>query len=99
MQYKPAAGLFVGGVTMCICGPVLSIGSWFFASMALVRGDQQMAMVFWIVAAVGALLGLIGFFVLIAAAHRALVKIDALPLETVGRYVVAPRRSGSSSVL
>jgi len=81
MQYKPAAGLFVGGVTMCICGPVLSGGSWFFATMAMVRDDQQMAMIFWIVAAIGALLGLIGSFVLIAAAHRALVKIDALPLQ------------------
>ncbi|WP_324644133.1 hypothetical protein [Pseudarthrobacter sp. LT1] len=48
--------------------------------MAMVRNDQQMAVVFWIVAAIGALLGLIGSIVLIAAAHRALVKIDALPL-------------------
>lgn len=98
MQYKPAAGLFVGGITMCICGPVLSSGSWFFATMALVRGDQQMATIFWIVAAIGALLGLIGLFVLIAAAHRALVKIDALPLGAAARYDEAPRRSGSSSV-
>jgi hypothetical protein len=82
MEFKPAAGIFVGGVTMSICGPILGTGSGLFANMALFRGDQQMAMVFWIAAAIGALLGLIGFFVLIAAAHRALVKIDALPTRT-----------------
>ncbi|MEO5313191.1 hypothetical protein PV772_03565 [Pseudarthrobacter sp. CC12] len=98
MNFKPSAGLFVGGVTMSICGPILSSGCWFFASMAVVRGDQQMAMIFWIVAGVGALLGLVGSFVLIAAVHRALVKIDALPLEAARRYGEAPQRSGSSSV-
>ncbi|MBX7443370.1 MULTISPECIES: hypothetical protein [unclassified Arthrobacter] len=86
MQLKPAAGLFVGGVTMCICGPILGTGAGFFANMALFRGDQQMAMVFWIVAALGVLLALIGFFVLVAAAHRALIKIDALPTGATAQH-------------
>jgi hypothetical protein len=31
MQYKPAAGIFVGGVTMSIGGPILATASGFFA--------------------------------------------------------------------
>jgi hypothetical protein len=81
MQHKPAAGIFVGGVTMSICGPILATASTYFATWALTRGDSAMATVFFAVTALGALLALIGFFMLIAATHRALVKIDALPLQ------------------
>jgi hypothetical protein len=31
MQYKPAAGIFVGGVTMSIVRPILATASGFFA--------------------------------------------------------------------
>jgi len=48
-----------------------------------------MVMVSSIVAAIGTPAGLIGLFVLIAAAHRPLATIDALPLETAGRFVEA----------
>ncbi|KRE64445.1 hypothetical protein [Arthrobacter sp. Soil761] len=85
MRYKPAAGIFVGGATMSICGPILGSASGFFASWALARGDSDMATVFFGVAALGALLALIGFFMLIAATHRALVKIDDLHVPAQAR--------------
>jgi hypothetical protein len=81
MEYKAAAGVFIGGVTMSICGPILATASMYFATWALARGDAGMASVFFAVAALGALLALIGFIMLIVATHRALVKIDALPLQ------------------
>lgn len=98
MEYKPAAGIFVGGVTMSICGPVLGVASGFFASWAIARGDSGMAAVFFAIVGLGALLALIGFFVLIAAAHRALVKIDALPTHALGYNSESVGRSGSSRV-
>lgn len=85
MQYKPAAGIFVGGVSMSICGPILATASIYFATWAIAGGDSGMANVFFVVAAIGALLALIGFFMLIVATHRALVKIDALPLQIQSR--------------
>jgi len=98
MQHKPAAGIFVGGVTMSICGPILATASGFFASWAFTRGDNGLVAVFVGIAVFGALLALIGFFMLIVAAHRALVKIDALPLQGAGREHDRAGRSGSSSV-
>lgn len=53
--------------------------------MAATRGDQSMAAVFIAVAVFGALLALIGFFMLIVATYRALVIIDALPLQVQSR--------------
>ncbi|CAN7465075.1 hypothetical protein LJR013_003179 [Pseudarthrobacter oxydans] len=85
MQCKPAAGIFVGGVSMSICGPILATASVYFATWAIAGGDSGMASVFIAVAAVGGLLALIGFFMLIVATHRALVKIDALPLQVQSR--------------
>lgn len=85
MQFKPAAGIFVGGVTMTIFGPILSSASGFFASMAFARGDQAMASVFIAVAALGGILALVGFIMLIVATYRALVKIDALPTGSAAR--------------
>ena len=85
MQFKPAAGIFVGGVTMFICGPILSSAAGYFATMAAVRDDQAMLAVFIAVAVFGAVLALMGFFMLIVATHRALVKIDALPLHVQSR--------------
>jgi hypothetical protein len=82
MHYKPAAGMFVGGVTMSLCGPILGSASGYFATMAFARGDASMANVFMIVALFGGLLTLIGFIVLIVAIYRALVKIDALSTRT-----------------
>lgn len=74
MQHKPSAGLFVGGVTMAICGPILGSAAGFFATWAIARGDNGMMTAFFAVAGLGALLALIGFFTLIVATHRALVR-------------------------
>lgn len=85
MQYKPAAGIFVGGVTMSIFGSLLGSASGFFASMAFARGDQAMVSVFLVVAGLGGILALIGLIMLIVATHRAFVKIDALPTGAAAR--------------
>lgn len=85
MQFKPAAGIFVGGITMSICGPVLAVASSYFASMALARGDQATTNLFFLIAALGLLISLVGFIMLIVATYRALVKIDALPTGPTAR--------------
>ena len=74
------------------------IASGFFASWAIARGDSGMAAVFFAIVGLGALLTLVGFFVLIAAAHRALVEIDALQTQGLGYYSESAGRSGSSRV-
>lgn len=81
MNIKPAAGIFVGGVTLSLCGPILATASGYFATWAFARGDSGMVSVFIAIAVFGALLALVGFFMLIAATYRALVKIDALPTQ------------------
>ena len=81
MDFKPAAGLFVGGVTMTICGWILGAAGGYFATVAVARSKENMANVLLIVAVLGGLLTLIGFCVLIVSAHRALAKIDSLPVQ------------------
>ncbi|PNH82947.1 MULTISPECIES: hypothetical protein [unclassified Arthrobacter] len=85
MQFKPAAGIFVGGVTMSICAPLLSSASGFFATMAFAPGDQSLASIFTAIAVLGGILALIGFIMVVVATYRALVKIDALPIAPTAR--------------
>lgn len=90
MQFRRSAGIFVTGICFVVGGPLLAIiGSTFgtltvFVGMSGTPGaapnpETGMAGFFIILMVVGALLSIIGFFLLIAAVHRALVKIDALP--------------------
>jgi hypothetical protein len=81
MQFKRSAGVFVAGVTLVVAGPLLSLigatfGSWSIASLR----DGNMSGAFLGLAALGGLVSFIGFILLVVAAHRALVKIDALPV-------------------
>lgn len=81
MQFKRSAGVFVAGVTLILVGPLLALigttfGTWSFTSLR----DGNMSGVFIGLAALGGRVSLIGFILLVVSAHRALVKIDALPV-------------------
>lgn len=81
MQFRRAAGLYVGGICLFLGGPLVSFigttfGTWFTAN----NPSNNLSGLFIAVTVFGFLLGIIGFFMLIVAAHRALVKIDALPV-------------------
>jgi hypothetical protein len=81
MQYKRAAGLYVGGICLILGGPLVSfIGMTFGTWAAVSNPSSNLGGLFIGVAAFGALLGIIGLFLLVAAAYRALVKLDALPV-------------------
>ena len=80
MQFKRSAGVFVAGISMFIGGPLLSWVAAMFLAWSATRGDGSLAAVFMGLAFVGGVLSLIGFVLLIVATHRALVKIDALPV-------------------
>lgn len=82
MQFKRSAGVFVAGITLILAGPLLSLigttfGTWSFTSLR----DGNMSGAFIALAALGGLVSFIGFILLVVAAHRALVKIDALPVK------------------
>lgn len=63
-------------------GPLVSfIGTTFGTWSAVNNPSTNLSGVFIGVAVFGLLLGAIGFFMLVVAAHRALVKIDALPVQ------------------
>ncbi len=83
MQFKRSAGVFVAGVTLTFAGPLLSLigatfGTWSFASLR----DNGMSGAFIGLTALGGLVSFIGLILLVVAVHRALVKIDALPVRT-----------------
>lgn len=88
MEFRRSAGIFVTGICFVVGGPVLAfIGSTFgaWATFAGIDGgpdapSSDMAGFFIVLVIVGALLSIVGFCLLIAAVHRALVKIDALPV-------------------
>lgn len=81
MQYKRAAGLYVGGICLIIGGPLVSFIGTTFGTWGLINDlSGNLSGLFIGVAAFGVLLGIIGLFMLVVAAHRALVKIDALPV-------------------
>jgi uncharacterized membrane protein len=79
MQYKRAAGLYVAGICLILGGPLVSfIGTSFGTWFAFNNPATNMSGLFIGVAVFGGLLGIVGLFMLVAAAYRALVKIDAL---------------------
>lgn len=81
MQYKNSAGLFVGGVTLVLAGPlVVFIAMAFGTRMAFNNGTIGLDFPFLVIAGVGGLLSFIGAILLVGATYRALVKIDALPV-------------------
>jgi hypothetical protein len=93
MQFKRSAGVFVAGITLIFAGPLLTFGGTTFAAWAATsNNDRGLAAVFLGVAVLGAVAGFVGFILLIVAAHRALVKIDALPV----RVQSAPRQNWAS---
>lgn len=77
MEFKRAAGLYIAGICLFFGGPLLAsiataLEPWAAADLTgLLIG----------VAVFGILLGLIGLVMLVVAAYRALVKIDALPVQ------------------
>jgi hypothetical protein len=80
MEFKRAAGLYVFGVSLILGGPLVSfIGTTFGTWSAVNNPSNNLTGLFIGVAIFGVLLGVVGFFMLVVAAHRALVKIDALP--------------------
>lgn len=81
MQFKRSAGIYVVGISLFFGGPLLTfVGSTFATWAATTSNDRGLVAVFIGVAAVGAVAGFVGLVLLIVAAHRALVKIDALPV-------------------
>lgn len=81
MQYKRAAGIYVAGICLILGGPLVSfIGTSFGTWFAFNNPATNMSGLFIGIAVFGALLGIVGLFMLVAAAYRALVKIDALPV-------------------
>ncbi len=78
VEFRRSAGLFVAGISFFFGGPLLSWVAALFMAWSMTRGDGGMAAAFIGVAILGGVLGLVGFVLLIVAAHRALVKIDAL---------------------
>ena len=82
VKLKRSAGIFVAGITMFLGGPVLSYIGIFLSTVFAARHDKALFAVFVSLSIFGVLVGLMGFFMLLVAIHRALVKIDALPVRT-----------------
>jgi hypothetical protein len=81
MQYKRSAGIFVAGISLIIGGPLLTfIGTTFGTWSAATNNDSVLNVVFIGLAVLGVIVGFIGVIMLVVAAHRALVKIDAIPV-------------------
>lgn len=80
MEFKRSAGVFVAGISFFFGGPFLSGVAFLFVRWAAARGDDGSVAVFMGLAVLGGVLGLAGFVMLIVATHRALVKIDGLPI-------------------
>jgi hypothetical protein len=80
MEFRRAAGIYVGGISLILGGPLVSfIGNTFGTWYSVRNPTNNLSGVFIGIAVFGVLLGIVGFFMLVVAAHRALVKIDALP--------------------
>ncbi|MDP9982950.1 putative membrane protein [Pseudarthrobacter oxydans] len=94
MQFKRSAGIFVAGISLIFCGPLLTfIGTTFGTWSAASKSDSGLNAVFIGLAVFGLIAGFVGVIMLVVAAHRALVKIDAIPV----RVQSAP--AGPRSVL
>lgn len=87
MQFKRSAGIYVAGICLFIGGPLLSfIGTTFgtWSSLSNPANARELTALFIGLTVFGILLSIVGFFMLVVAAHRALVKIDALPVRAMG---------------
>jgi hypothetical protein len=80
VEFKRSAGIFVAGISLFLGGPLLSYAGILFMALSASRNDRGLTAVFVSLSIFGALLGLVGFFMLLVATHRALIKIDALPV-------------------
>lgn len=79
MQFRRSAGIYVAGVCLFLGGPLVTFIASIYWTTVMARGsDQGLATILVGVMFSGGLMGVVGFFMLIVAAHRALVKIDAL---------------------
>lgn len=87
MQFKRSAGIFVAGITLFFAGPLLSVigaafGAWSITSI----NDRGISGALLALAALGWVVSLVGVILMIVAAHRALVKIDALPVRSESAF-------------
>jgi hypothetical protein len=80
VEFKRSAGVFVAGISFFFGGPLLSLVANLFLAWSASRGDDGMVAVFMGVVFIGGALALMGSVMLLMATHRALVKIDALPV-------------------
>ncbi|MDQ1060458.1 hypothetical protein QFZ23_004359 [Arthrobacter globiformis] len=85
MRFERSAGIFKAGVLMAIGGPVLAaLGAVIAAPNIAVlytgNANRERLVIGLIIAAVGLLLTAAGYIMILVAVHRALVKIDALPV-------------------
>ncbi|EMQ99139.1 hypothetical protein [Paeniglutamicibacter gangotriensis] len=79
MEYKNSAGLYVGGISLILAGPlIVFIAVTFHAWMIFDNPSANVDGVFIGLGVFGGLLGIVGLILLIAATYRALVKIDAM---------------------
>ncbi|MBT2547844.1 hypothetical protein [Arthrobacter sp. ISL-65] len=85
MRFQRSAGIFKAGILMAIGGPIFgALGAAIAAPniAALYTGNSNRGglMIGAILAGVGVLLAVAGYIMILVAVHRALVKIDALPV-------------------
>lgn len=81
MELKRSAGIFVAGISLFFGGPLLTFVGTIFARWAAdSNNDRGLVAVLIGLAVLGMITGFVGFILLIVAAYRALVKIDALPV-------------------
>jgi hypothetical protein len=81
MQFKRSAGVFVGAISLLFAGPLLGvIGVYFGTWAALSKNDPGLNALFTALVVLGGVVSFVGLIMLIVATHRALVKIDALPV-------------------
>lgn len=87
MEFKRSAGIFVAGISLFFGGPLLSFIGTTFATLFASKDENGLASMFFGLALFGVVVSLAGLILIIVAAHRALVKIDALPtrVQTVQR--------------
>ncbi|MBT2566571.1 hypothetical protein J7I84_08705 [Arthrobacter sp. ISL-85] len=82
MEYKRSAGVYVGAISLLFAGPLLAVGGGYFTSWAALRNDSGLVAIFIAVMVLGSVVSFVGILMLIVSMHRALVKIDALPVRT-----------------
>ena len=80
MEFKRSAGIFVAGVTLLLGGPLLSLIATTLRTYAASSNDGGLSAVSIGLAVFGFLIGFVGIIMIVVAAHRALVKIDAFPV-------------------